>query len=201
MPATWPVPDDMDHGSLACDPIVKQLTHPIASPTRPELTILSCGATRSPALFKPSRMQSVGLAIASWATSTGAATLGPATLGLISLMVFHVGCDKRSDRVLPGRNPAVSANQFAGIIIAIAIFIVISGISNAVRVFATSSFGSLPTTSASSWTRLSFRKISRVRVVRIGFYAIIHQLKVIVYLRRIVNKFEGVVVMNSLAKT
>lgn len=102
------------------------------------------------------RMPSVGLAIASWATSTG-----PATLGLISLMVFHVGCDKCSDRVLPGRDPAVSANQFARIIIInIAIFVDISGISNAVHVFVTASFGSLSTTSATSRTRFSFCKIS-----------------------------------------
>ena len=101
------------------------------------------------------RMPSVGLAIASWATSAG-----PATLGLISLMVFHVGCNKCSDRVLPGRDPAVSANQFARIIINIAIFVDISGIRNAVHVFVTASFGSLSTTSATSRTRFSFCKIS-----------------------------------------
>lgn len=101
------------------------------------------------------RMPSVGLAVASWATSTG-----PATLGLISLMVFHVGCDKCSDRVLPGRDPAVSANQFARIIINIAIFVDISGIRWDVHVFVTATFGSLSTTSATSRTRFSFCKIS-----------------------------------------
>ena len=116
-------------------------------------------------------------------------------------MVFHVGCDKCSDRVLPGRNSAVSTNQFAGIIIAIAIIVGISGIRCAVHVFVAPSIGSLTTTSAASWTRFSFCKVPRERVVRIGFYAIIHHVKVIAYLRRIVNKFEGVVVMNSLAKT
>ena len=122
-------------------------------------------------------------------------------MGLISLMVFHVGCDQRSDRVLPGRNSAVSTNQFAGIIIAIAIIVGITRIRYAVRVFVASSLGSLPAPSASPWTRFSFWKIPRARYVRIGFHAIIHHVKVIMYLWGIVNKFEDIVVMNSLAKT
>lgn len=116
-------------------------------------------------------------------------------------MVFHVGCDQRSDRILPGRNPTVSTSQFAGIIIVIAIIVGISGIRCPVRVFVATSLGSLPAPSASSWPQFSFRKIPRSRLVGIGFHAIIHHTKVIAYLRRIVNKFEGVVVMNSLAKT
>ena len=90
------------------------------------------------------------LSIASWATTTWSAILR-----LIPLVIFHVGCDQCSDRVLPGWNSAIPGNGIAQILFVL----IVRCVSRIVRCFLAIvpvGIRTLSATSASSGTRLAF---------------------------------------------